>query len=610
MKKRLLSLRSQILITYIFIILLPFMILLIIYANNTMKSVRENYNIFLSQFNMQLSHNIDSILADADRMGYLHIVDPAIKKIFAKKYTTYSKEYLADNTTIASVITHAVKLNPDIVRVLYITKHGNVYDFNYNNYSELQKGIANVSAWLEIASRMPNKRYIAPIEVFEYPVKKGNYMIPVVKILVDTLNNEDLGSVCIGVNFEAVLNAIDINNLTQTGFFVCEQGNNIIYQTGKIPSNLDLNAFLTEAEKKIDFTSGPYDNGHYVDLNYKNMEYKLHWMQNKTTNWKIVHFVDNHSIASKYGQNMSPYYFILIIIISIALILGVLLSRVISDSIHKLCKAIDKTDTDHLETVSIPSIHSNSQARLLITTYNNMVKRLRQSIQKEYIYKINEKKMQLRMLEAQINPHFLYNTLNLIGSIANLNGIKTIQTLTYCISDIFRYSIKSGSIVTVENELEQVRNYIKIQQIRFPHRLDFHIRIQDEFLPVLIPKFIFQPLVENAVHHGIELSNHPGLLEITGYRENNTLHFIIKDNGVGISAEKLDKLRTLMNEGIDIAIDDRVRPSMGLANVHHRIQNFYGNTFGLEIESDLHCGTTVHILIPYNKMPDTMIQPS
>ncbi len=481
MKKRLLSLRSQILITYIFIILLPFMILLIIYANNTMKSVRENYNIFLSQFNMQLSHNIDSILADADRMGYLHIVDPAIKKIFAKKYTTYSKEYLADNTTIASVITHAVKLNPDIVRVLYITKHGNVYDFNYNNYSELQKGIANVSAWLEIASRMPNKRYIAPIEVFEYPVKKGNYMIPVVKILVDTLNNEDLGSVCIGVNFEAVLNAIDINNLTQTGFFVCEQGNNIIYQTGKIPSNLDLNAFLTEAEKKIDFTLGPYDNGHYVDLNYKNMEYKLHWMQNKTTNWKIVHFVDNHSITSKYGQNMSPYYFILIIIISIALILGVLLSRVISDSIHKLCKAIDKTDTDHLETVSIPSIHSNSQARLLITTYNNMVKRLRQSIQKEYIYKINEKKMQLRMLEAQINPHFLYNTLNLIGSIANLNGIKTIQTLTYCISDIFRYSIKSGSIVTVENELEQVRNYIKIQQIRFPHRLDFNIRIRMNF---------------------------------------------------------------------------------------------------------------------------------
>lgn len=198
------------------------------------------------------------------------------------------------------------------------------------------------------------------------------------------------------------------------------------------------------------------------------------------------------------------------------------------------------------------------------------------------------------MLQSQINPHFLYNALNTISSIAQLQDVDYIPEIASGLSDMFRYNIDGREVVSLQEEITQTENYMSIQKIRFPERFVIEISVEQELLECQILKFILQPIVENSYKYGFKKKQKKDILRISGYREKGgDILLMIEDNGVGIEEEKVKCINeTLAGEdGFETA------SGIGLRNVNARIRNYYGDNYGIWLESKLDSFTRVYLKV-------------
>jgi two-component system sensor histidine kinase YesM len=206
-------------------------------------------------------------------------------------------------------------------------------------------------------------------------------------------------------------------------------------------------------------------------------------------------------------------------------------------------------------------------------------------------------------LQSQINPHFLYNTLESIrGQAIGDDNIK-IADMTEALAKYFRYSIsKESDIVTLKQEIENIRNYIRIQQYRFEDRFEFKVYIDEQDYAMLckMPKMSLQPIVENSVYHGLESKISDGLISLRVEKSDKRIRIFVQDNGQGIPYEKLKFLQKQLEETDGILVQSELEDHIGIAllNVNHRIKLMYGNEYGLFISSTLDLGTEVMIVIP------------
>lgn len=224
---------------------------------------------------------------------------------------------------------------------------------------------------------------------------------------------------------------------------------------------------------------------------------------------------------------------------------------------------------------------------MLISSYNAMAKRINENIIQSYVAELNQKRTELKMLQFQINPHFLYNALNTISSIAILENVEYIPEIANSLSDMFRYNIKGRNIVTVGEELEQLKNYLKIQSIRFPDRFQIEIDIPQELLGCAIIKFVLQPVVENSIHHGFVKKRRKDRLKILAHREDEALLLTVEDDGVGIEPEQVKRMNERFEQENTADTLGEDAKSIGLSNVNARLRNYYGAAGGIRVESRL-----------------------
>lgn len=200
------------------------------------------------------------------------------------------------------------------------------------------------------------------------------------------------------------------------------------------------------------------------------------------------------------------------------------------------------------------------------------------------------KKFQLKTLEAQINPHFLFNTLNSIARMALFEDSPNTEEMIYCLSDLLRYNIKqSEEFPTIGDELKNIERYLFIQGIRYKDRLSYNIEISDEILDFRIPSMILQPIVENSIIHGIEPKTSGGNISIIGEVDNENIKITIKDTGIGISIEKLSTI---------LCNDKFSSNSLGTKSSHNRLISYFGSNYGLKISSTKNIETVVEIKFP------------
>ncbi len=285
---------------------------------------------------------------------------------------------------------------------------------------------------------------------------------------------------------------------------------------------------------------------------------------------------------------------LLVVLLGLTGVFSYLFSRRIRQLIHKM----NRVEEGNLEITEV--MPGRDEISLVDKHFNQMVDKLRRQIDENYVQKLERREAELNALQAQINPHFLYNTLEAVNAIGAMYGSTEICTISQNLSDMFRYSINIGrkEFVTLADELAHIRNYVSIQQIRFDNAFEVTYDVPKELEKCRILKFILQPIAENAFTHAFRGKKKGGLLTISAARSGDRLVICVEDNGKGMAPIRLEELETSLNQKKRSIISTE-RMSIGVTNVHSRIQLAYGGGFGLSFQSREDAGTKVTITLPY-----------
>lgn len=325
---------------------------------------------------------------------------------------------------------------------------------------------------------------------------------------------------------------------------------------------------------------------------YKGLDF--YWEGIGTNGWKVCKVIPAKD---------AWYFFKDIAYIPLLLLLGVMLgmlpilllvSNIISKPLENVCIAMGKfRQGDFHQKLEV---QSEDEVGMVASCFNQMVVDIDQLIHKNYVMVLKERESELAVLQAQINPHFLYNALDSIyWQATNVGDEETAESI-YELSQLFRLVLGQGKDwVTVAMEAELLQRYLEIQKLRFGRLMDFEITIQEEIREVKIPKLILQPFVENAVVHGGENDDRPYKILITGILDGDYMRFEIRDTGVGMTQEQL---RKIWEEDTSKVFAGHRVGRYAIKNVRERLELRYGQEFRLEISSEINQGTTVTVVVP------------
>ena len=297
---------------------------------------------------------------------------------------------------------------------------------------------------------------------------------------------------------------------------------------------------------------------------------------------------------------------ILVVILSAFIIVFMMVSfsafaKQITNPIEELCAYTMELAGGKLEANAPKS--SLAEVQMLSDQYDHMVVRIGQLI--DHIREEQEQKRatELKLLQAQINPHFLYNTLDTIVWLAEGKRHQDVVNMITALSSFLRIGLNKGrDFIAIKEEAEHVDSYLQIQHFRYEDILDYEIDIDSEIRDCRTLKLTLQPIVENALYHGIKNRREKGFLQILGWREDDTILLQVKDNGIGIKADVLARMQQLVQSGETEAekADPNRREGFGIANVAERIRLNFGAEYGLQIESEYGVGTVVTVRLPVN----------
>ncbi len=323
-------------------------------------------------------------------------------------------------------------------------------------------------------------------------------------------------------------------------------------------------------------------------------KYNMYRCKNKETGIAVYKLVPKQSLAEIL---LSAVYTPLILLMGLLVCLYpimLVVSNLVSKPLHALGIAMENFKKgDFSQKVEVTTLDEVGEA---CACFNNMVDDIKQLIDKNYVLVLKERESELDVLQAQINPHFLYNTLDSLYWRALDADAEEIGEDILALSQLFRLVLNRGnSIVTVRSESELLERYLHIQKMRFGERLDYKILMNDLILEEEIPKLILQPFVENAIVHGFEKGNTKFYLSVTGELENERMIFYVRDTGVGMSKEQVD---AIWEEADARNYASQRIGKYAIKNVRERLELTYESDFKLQIESEKGKGTTVMISIP------------
>ena len=360
--------------------------------------------------------------------------------------------------------------------------------------------------------------------------------------------------------------------------------------------------YITDQDGKLVFEESSFSgkNQNY-DLTYSEFleqrdrgstDYIILCEQSNTTGWTVWLYQP----VGLAGEAMRPIGVMAGVTILICIFAAVLAyfitSGMVSSRIERLTHFMQEVQDGSMD-MQMES-DDRDEIGMLYRGFGSMMKRIRTLINEVYLSKITQKEAELKALQAQINPHFLYNTLSLINWKALAAGEEDISRMTLAMSTFYRTALNRGrNMLQVETELSNTRAYLEIQSMLHDGDFDYEIEAQTEILQCESLNLILQPLVENAIHHGIEeKTDGRGKITVRGWKEDNCVWFMVEDNGVGMEQEVADKILTMESKGY------------GVRNVDERIRLCYGEKYAMKVESVVGKGTKMTIHFPARRLTD------
>lgn len=311
-------------------------------------------------------------------------------------------------------------------------------------------------------------------------------------------------------------------------------------------------------------------------VSMNNISYQLYYEQVSSLGWHVVEYVPVETILQPIRSNQVQFYGTMLLLLAVAVGLVLMLYQKVQQPILKLIRNIERVKQGNYVITTLNG-NGNDEFQYLFDRFNEMTLEIRQLIEKVYEERLRSRDATLKQLQSQINPHFLYNCLSFIMNMTKLKKHDDVVMMTYHLSQYYRYVTRiEVETVPLTMEMEFTKHYLKITQLRFV-QIDMEYTIPDSVKDVMIPKLIIQPMIENAIKHGIEATGEPVRLHISASRDNGEIRINVEDNGIGITPDKIAGIVERMQQplGSDMGT--------GLWTINQRLQMHFGEGAGIEL---------------------------
>ena len=559
------KLRYKLAIFYSLFCFLQVMLLFLLSFLQMRSIIDDKEKLNLQSYLQQSVSSMDRTLDGYNSLSDYIAFDRTLAEAFSMEYGTPYEQYEQLTQKVDPILRSSSYFHGGMQRITIYTDNGMVkHDTTVAPVSEIEE-----TDWYQKTLEHPGLNWFV-----NYPEKT----LFSARKLAFSGAREGVNILYMDVDYQKLFTPYAETLISECGLYITDQEGKLVFEESRF-SGKNQNYDLTYSEFLEQRDRGSAD-------------YTILCEQSNTTGWTVWLYQP----VGLAGESMRPIGVMAGVTILICIFAAVLAyfitSGMVSGRIERLTCLMQEVQEGSMD-MQVGS-DDRDEIGMLYRGFGSMMKRIRTLINEVYLGKITQKEAELKALQAQINPHFLYNTLSLINWKALAAGEEDISRMTLAMSTFYRTALNRGrNVLQVEAELSNTRAYLEIQSMLHDGDFDYEIEVQPEILQCESLNLILQPLVENAIHHGIEeKTDGRGKISVRGWKEDNCVWFMVEDNGVGMEQKVADKILTMESKGY------------GVRNVDERIRLCYGEKYAMKVESVVGKGTKMTIHFPAKQLVD------
>ena len=573
------SIQSAIFATVAILVLSAVVIVTGVSMKFTNNSIFENSSEYTHTIIQQMNQNIDSYIDYMENIAYLISSNEDVQDYFFDETVDNEGRY-----RILNQFRTILDSRSDIRNVGIISKNGRML-INDGSKSVNQDLDLNTQEWYSKALKSPNGPILTSSHVQHIISGERPWVITLSRGIRDRSGSgEKEGVFFIDLNYSAISELCDQSTVGTKGYaFILDAKGNIVYhpQQQQLYNELQTEniSLIMDADKDTVLTDTG-NNGKLYSIS-----------RSDKTGWTVVDCTNVRELLSKSRQAQSVYVLTAIVLVIVALLFSRFMARSITLPIQKLRDSMKKVQEGDFS-VSDVVVDSRNEIGSLTKSFDVMTHRIQELMEQNVHEQEEKRKSELKALQSQINPHFLYNTLDSIIWMAEGKRNEEVVLMTASLARLLRQSISNeDEVVPIANEVEYARGYLTIQKMRYKDKLEFQIDVDPSILYIPLIKLVLQPIIENAIYHGLKYKESKGLLIVKGFMKDGNAVLQVIDDGVGMDEETLshiyDKHKVNYHSN-----------GVGVYNVQKRLKLYYGDDYGITYESEKGKGTTATITIP------------
>lgn len=579
------SIQNTMLVSFSVLMVIAVVIFLVIAMNSTKKTIYENSIDYSTQIIKQVNSDIDNYIDYMENTSSLMAKSTDVAKYFFDEHQT-EEEFEEEKKRILTQFATIKESRNDISNVAAVAENGkylvNDEDGSLTDYIDVQS-----LDWYQEAMQSKSGIAVSSSHVQNAIPTSYKWVITLSRALVNNQSGKREGVFFMDLNYSAISDLCNKNNIGEKGYiFILDENGNIIYHPKQ---QLMYGGLMVENIQEIMDCKADY-----LEIK-RDGENKLYTMSKSTkTGWTVVGAMDTKELLKNSKQTQLNYIMVAAILLLAVIVISSLLSKEITRPILLLRDSMSKVEEGKFQQANV-EVTTMNEIGSLTKSFNVMTKRIQELMEQNVAAQKEKRKSEMKALQAQINPHFLYNTLDSIIWMAEAGQNDDVVLMTSALAKLLRQSISNDKEqVRVEEEMNYVQSYLTIQKMRYKDKLEYTIDVDPEICSVSIIKFAIQPLVENAIYHGLKYKDTKGKISIHGYVRGKKGYITITDDGVGMDEETLKyifdekqkKEKKLKSNGV------------GVPNVQKRLQLYYGSEYGISYISRQGEGTVATVTIP------------
>ncbi|CAM3177756.1 sensor histidine kinase [Paenibacillus lupini] len=575
------TMQKKLIIVFVVLIIIPISATGFISYQNYIQSINKNTKNYVTELISNMQTNLDNHLEDMMTVSKIPLYSVSMQQYLSHQEMTLEKQRQMD-----FYIGLLDSMRKDLYSAYIYDNFGNVF-YRIKSDAIREDMMSQYEKWKELAIEGNGDPVIIPTQRVVRANGSPQYLFTVLRSIRDIGTLENIGFVAVDADISIIENVVqELNTVTNGKTLIIDGENNVAYDSDHIltASNITGNEVV---EKAIG------DQGSF-NIVVDHISYICTYSVSKDTGWKIFAFIPVNYLHHDAQLTRNVTLTTTIGIIGFALLVSVVLSFMMTRSLRQMTDLMRSVRGGNMD-VSF-DVKQKDEVGILGMEFNRMLRRMKELISEIYVIQSRKKEADLEALQSQINPHFIYNTLETIRMTAEINDDEEVAEMTFTLGKLLRYSINRGrETVELREEMQHLERYLQLLRYRFNNRFNMTFEIPQELLNFPVMKLTFQPIVENAIIHGVEGKPNEVSIRLSAEMKEQLIIFSIKDEGAGMDGVTLDLLRQSMNGTRDAGGS---KTGVGLRNVNERIKLHYGEMYGLEIESKWGEGTTVYLKLP------------